>query len=155
MTWPGGAAKMPSRLATVLCFLFAVQAFEAVNWRAQRLGVARADATVASNPSCDHAEPVDSSSDATLESLRRSIDNFDAAIIHLLAERFKTTMAVGEYKAKIGLPASDAGREERQVQRLRELAQESGLDPEFSEKFLRFVIDEVINHHKRIAETER
>ncbi|KAJ8614436.1 hypothetical protein CTAYLR_000782 [Chrysophaeum taylorii] len=94
------------------------------------------------------------SSDATLDSLRRSIDNFDAAIIHLLAERFKTTMAVGEYKAKAGLPASDPCREERQVQRLRELAQEAGLDPEFSEKFLRFVIDEVINHHRRIAEKD-
>ena len=29
---------------------------------------------------------------------------------------------------------------------------DAGLDPEFSEKFLRFVIDEVIHHHERIAE---
>ena len=89
--------------------------------------------------------------DATLESMRQSIDNFDAAIVHLLAERFKVTQAVGEYKAKVGLQASDPSREARQVQRLKTLAADAGLDPDFSEKFLRFIVDEVINHHKRIA----
>ena len=39
--------------------------------------------------------------------LRDSIDNIDAALIHLLAERFKCTQAVGEYK---GDPQSAAGR---------------------------------------------
>mmetsp|Transcript_19972 Transcript_19972/g.79639 ORF Transcript_19972/g.79639 Transcript_19972/m.79639 type:complete len:215 (+) Transcript_19972:45-689(+) len=78
--------------------------------------------------------------DPHLESLRRSIDNFDAAIVHLLAERFKVTKAVGEYKAKAGLVASDPEREARQVARLRRLADEAGLDPEFSEKFLRFIV---------------
>lgn len=90
-------------------------------------------------------------SDAVLAGYRRSIDNIDAAIIHMLAERFRITQAVGEYKASNELPAADPGREERQVQRLRQLAEESGLDPEFSEKFLRFVIDEVIHHHLRAA----
>ena len=31
------------------------------------------------------------------------------------------------------------------------LSEESELDPEFSEKFLRFIIDEVIRHHERAA----
>ena len=39
------------------------------------------------------------------------------------------------------------------IARLRELSEEAGLDPAFSEKFLRFVIDEVIRHHERIAES--
>lgn len=91
-------------------------------------------------------------SDETLDGFRRSIDNIDAALIHLLAERFKITQAVGRYKADAELPAADPGREERQISRLRQLASESGLDPEFSEKFIRFVIDEVIRHHERIAE---
>ncbi len=87
--------------------------------------------------------------DDVLRGYRRSIDNIDAALVHLLAERFKTTQAVGRYKAQAGLPPADSGREEAQIARLRALAAEAELDPEFSEKFLRFIIDEVIRHHER------
>lgn len=93
------------------------------------------------------------SSDRKLEAYRRSIDNIDAALVHILAERFRITQAVGEYKATHQLPPADPAREEQQIARLRALATESGLDPEFSEKFLRFVIDEVIHHHERIRES--
>ncbi len=89
--------------------------------------------------------------DPTLARLRSSIDNIDAALIHMLAERFKVTQEVGRYKAEAKLPPADPGREERQVARLRQLAADAGLDPEFSEKFLRFIIDEVIRHHERLA----
>jgi chorismate mutase len=91
----------------------------------------------------------DTSPDATLASYRASIDNIDAALIHILAERFRITKAVGAYKAEHALPASDPGREERQIARLRSLAADAHLDPEFSEKFLRFIIDEVIRHHEQ------
>ena len=91
-------------------------------------------------------------SDDQLAQYRQSIDNIDAALIHMLAERFRITQAVGHYKAQAGMPAADPGREAQQVKRLRNLAEESVLDPEFSEKFLRFIIDEVIHHHERIAE---
>lgn len=90
-------------------------------------------------------------SDPTLEGFRASIDNIDAALIHILAERFRITQAVGAYKAEHGLPPSDPAREERQIARLRQLAVEAQLDPEFSEKFLRFVIQEVIRHHEQAA----
>ena len=88
-------------------------------------------------------------SDPVLASYRKSIDNIDAALIHMLAERFRITKAVGEYKAQITLPPADPAREQRQVERLRQLAIEADLDPEFSEKFLRFIIEEVIRHHER------
>lgn len=92
--------------------------------------------------------------DDQLASYRASIDNIDAALIHLLAERFKVTQAVGVYKAQAGLPAADPVREALQVARLRSLAADAGLDPAFSEKFLRFIVAEVIHHHERIAEQE-
>ena len=97
------------------------------------------------------SNPQSQQSDRVLASYRKSIDNIDAALIHMLAERFRITQAVGEYKAQAGLPPSDPGRESRQVERLRALAIEAELDPEFSEKFIRFVIDEVSRHHQRAA----
>ncbi|MCH4893958.1 MULTISPECIES: chorismate mutase [unclassified Sphingomonas] len=91
--------------------------------------------------------------DDTLRRYRQSIDNIDAALVFLLAERFKVTQAVGAYKARTGLPPADPGREDAQIARLRALARDADLDPEFSEKFLRFIIDEVIRHHERLRDT--
>ncbi|OII08938.1 chorismate mutase [Curtobacterium sp. MCBA15_008] len=88
---------------------------------------------------------------AELRSIRQSIDNIDAAVIHMLAERFKYTQRVGYLKATAGMPAADPGREQIQVARLRSLAAESHLDPAFAEKFLNFIVAEVIHHHEQIA----
>lgn len=90
--------------------------------------------------------------DQTLAGFRKSIDNIDAAVIHMLAERFRITQAVGEYKAKVTLPPADPAREQRQIERLRGLSESADLDPEFSEKFLRFIIEEVIRHHEKARE---
>ena len=89
-----------------------------------------------------------------LEKYRRTIDNLDAALVHILAERFRCTQAVGVLKAENDLPASDPAREERQVARLRQLAEESDLDPVFAEKFLKFIVSEVIHHHEQIAKAK-
>jgi chorismate mutase len=83
--------------------------------------------------------------------LRDSIDNIDAALIYLLAERFKCTQQVGRLKARLGMAPSDPDREAQQVARLRSLAEGAKLDPEFAEKFLAFVVREVIRHHEAIA----
>ena len=89
-----------------------------------------------------------------LADLRHSIDNIDAALVHLLAERFRCTQRVGRLKAERGLPPADPGRETRQIARLRALAVDADLDPAFAEKFLAFVVEEVIRHHRAIAAGE-
>lgn len=85
-----------------------------------------------------------------LERLRASIDNMDAILLHTLAERFKLTQQVGVLKATHDLPPADKAREARQIERLRTLSEESGLDPAFAEKFLNFIVAEVIRHHEKI-----
>ena len=87
-----------------------------------------------------------------LTRLRHSIDNLDAAMIHLLAERFACTRKVGYLKAACGLPPADLARESEQIDRLQRVASGSGLDPVFAKKFHAFVVDEVIRQHKEIAE---
>lgn len=93
---------------------------------------------------------IDANVSAELLRLRGSIDNMDAALIHLLAERFKITQQVGHLKAAYGLPPADPAREARQIERLRSLAIEAKLDPEFAEKFLTFVVSEVVRHHETL-----
>lgn len=89
-----------------------------------------------------------------LQRYRKSIDNIDAALVFMLAERFKITKQVGFYKREHNLPPGDPKREERQIERLRELAHSADLDPEFSRKFLQFIAREVIRHHERIRDAE-
>ena len=86
--------------------------------------------------------------ESELQRLRDSIDNIDAALIHLLAERFKCTQQVGRFKADHGLPPADPSREAQQIARLRALAHDAKLDPDFAEKFLGFIVKEVIHHHE-------
>ena len=84
-----------------------------------------------------------------LKEHRESIARRDAILVYSLGERFKHTQAVGRLKAEYDLPPSDPDREARQVARLEDLAKQADLDPEFAKSFLRFVIQEVIQHHKK------
>lgn len=84
-----------------------------------------------------------------LKSHRESIDRLDAILVYTLGERFKHTQAVGVLKAEHDLPPSDPTREAAQIARLEDLANRADLDPEFAKNFLNFVIQEVIQHHKK------
>lgn len=101
----------------------------------------------------DHGSDRDERVRAELDGIRLSIDNIDAALTHLLAERFRFTQQVGRLKAANGMPPSDPERERVQLARLRALAAESHLDPAFAEKWFNFVVAEVIHHHEQIAST--
>ncbi|AWI82515.1 chorismate mutase [Alloyangia pacifica] len=84
-----------------------------------------------------------------LKEHRESIDRLDAILVFTLAERFKHTQSVGVLKATHELPPSDPAREEQQIARLKDLAEKADLDPAFAEKFLNFIIQEVIKHHEK------
>ena len=91
---------------------------------------------------------------AQLDAFRKSIDNLDSILLHTLAERFKVTQAVGRLKAANNMPPADKPREALQIARLQELAKESQLDPAFAEKFLNFIVAEVIRHHEQIRDDQ-
>ena len=84
-----------------------------------------------------------------LKDHRASIDRLDAILVYTLGERFKHTKAVGKLKAEHDLPPSDPNREATQIARLERLSSDGDLDPEFAKKFLNFIIQEVIQHHKQ------
>ena len=86
---------------------------------------------------------------ALLKEHRQSIDRLDAILVYTLGERFKHTQAVGKLKAEHALPPSDPTREAQQIARLEQLARDADLDPEFAKSFLNFIIQEVIQHHRK------
>ena len=94
-------------------------------------------------------------SKAALSEFRGSIDNLDAALMYLLAERFKLTKQVGMLKADHGMPVADPERETFQRERFRRLAKDANLDPIFAEKFFAFILEEVIRHHIQFAEGKK
>jgi len=104
-------------------------------------------------PESDEATQASGAAEARAEltAIRLSIDNIDAALVHMLAERFKFTQKVGRLKAASGMPASDPERERVQIARLRSIAMQAQLDPAFAEKWFNFVVAEVIHHHEQLA----
>lgn len=106
------------------------------------------------NPRATSLGDVDPDIIEQLYAIRGSIDNIDAALVFMLAERFKATQRVGKLKAIHQLPPADPAREVAQIARLKALAEKADLDPEFAAKFLNFIIEEVIRHHQAIADEE-
>lgn len=111
--------------------------------------------TAEPNSGIPNATGADATPAEQLAALRRSIDNIDMALVAMLAERFRCTKAVGELKARYQMPPADPAREAQQIARLRALAAGAHLDPDFAEKFLNFIIKEVIRHHEAIAHAEQ
>jgi chorismate mutase len=85
-----------------------------------------------------------------LDELRKNIDEIDQKIIALLAQRFKYTEEVGIYKAKNHLKAQDTNRELQQFQKIIQLSEQNGLNPDYSSEIYRRIIDIVISRHQAL-----
>ena len=83
-----------------------------------------------------------------LETYRASVDNLDAALVYLLAERFRVTHAIGRLKQREALPAEDRAREQDQIERLKALALAAGLDPAVVETVFPVITAEVRRRHE-------
>lgn len=76
-----------------------------------------------------------------LDALRRAIDEIDAKILELVAERVKIVLAVGDYKRARSLAAYDPERERQMLERLCARAP-SPLDAETVRRVFERLIDE-------------
>jgi chorismate mutase len=84
-----------------------------------------------------------------LQLLRAEVDNVDAKIVDLLANRFRITSQIGKLKAVHALDAVDLAREAEQETRFRELAQRNGLNADLVVRVFRSIIDEVVSSHRQ------
>ncbi len=63
-----------------------------------------------------------------LDELRREIDQTDAEILKLIAQRTKISEKIGKEKKELGMPIRDAKREKTVLERIKQLARENQLN---------------------------
>jgi chorismate mutase len=87
-----------------------------------------------------------------LLTLRTKVDEIDAALMDLLAERFKVTEQVGILKVRRDIPLIDTSREDAQTKRIRNIAKSKGVNPDLAENILRLIINQSVRNHQKIKE---
>ncbi|WP_342642269.1 chorismate mutase [Rhodoligotrophos ferricapiens] len=80
--------------------------------------------------------------------LRAEIDRIDAALVALLAERTRYVDRVVEVKTALGLPALIEARVEQVAERVRGLADQSGVDADFAERLWRMMMNHFIAYEE-------
>jgi chorismate mutase len=91
-----------------------------------------------------------SSVPAELLQLRDRIDQIDQEIIAALARRFVVTEQVGLLKARHDLDSVDPVREQEKLQRLRDQAEQHGINPDFVRSLFQQIFDEVVKNHRQL-----
>lgn len=86
-------------------------------------------------------------SDDRIEALRSEIDEINARLMQLIAERQHLSLAIGAIKAERGLPLYSHEREAMLLARFRSDALEHGLDPDYVEELMNVVL-----RHSRAAQ---
>ncbi|MBN1610228.1 MAG: chorismate mutase [Polyangiaceae bacterium] len=82
-----------------------------------------------------------------LETLRTQIDDLDARILGLIAQRVGVVMQIAEYKLSRGLPVYDAERETRLINRLCELR-----PPPLDAETVRRIYERLIDESRRLEQ---
>lgn len=85
-----------------------------------------------------------------MEDYRTSIDNLDAALIAILAERFRLTEKIGRAKALAGFEPMDPERERRQLERFRTLSSTHNLDVNVALDLMARIIQHVKDRHEAL-----
>ncbi|KAF3996902.1 chorismate mutase [Glaciimonas immobilis] len=85
-----------------------------------------------------------------LLALREQIDIVDAELVRLLGQRFGLTAQVGVLKKEVGLDARDPDRERLQIEKVRKLAADSGVDPDIVENFFQSLLKTVVQKHREV-----
>jgi len=76
----------------------------------------------------------------SLEELRKKIDETDAQIIRLIAERIKVSEQIGQEKRKRGQQIQDLAREQQVLENVKKLARQEKVDPSEIENIYQQVI---------------
>lgn len=85
-----------------------------------------------------------------LEKFRRQLDKIDEKMLKILADRFKITKKVGEYKARYYLPICDKKRESEILKNRRLLAKKLKLNEKLVKEIFEKIIKTVRANHQEI-----
>jgi chorismate mutase/prephenate dehydrogenase len=96
----------------------------------------------------------DSSDQAELEALREQLNEIDAGILKLVADRQNLVKEIGRVKKAMGRGTRDFAREKVVIDRVRGLAGEVGVDPATAEALFGLLIQQSLKaqEHNRVAE---
>jgi chorismate mutase len=81
----------------------------------------------------------------SLEACRQQIDALDQRMVQIMQERARVVEEVGVIKRRANLPIMDAGREERVIQKAKELAKEGPLPSEIVGRIYQKLVEEMRN----------
>jgi chorismate mutase/prephenate dehydrogenase len=76
----------------------------------------------------------------TLDELRRHLDELDARLLQIVADRQRTSREIARVKRATGFPTRDYGREREVIVGARDQAASVGVSPDLAEAFMRLLI---------------
>lgn len=86
---------------------------------------------------------------ATLDDLRKHLDDIDRQLIELIADRQRTSGEIARVKRSTGHPTRDYGREREVILGAREVAEAKGVSPRIAEDLMRMLIRSSLTTQER------
>lgn len=85
-----------------------------------------------------------------LQEFRKKIDKIDQKLLKILAERFKVTQKIGQYKKRYSLPLRDKERERQLLKNLDNLAKKLKLNQKLVREIFQAILKTVRGNHRKI-----